>query len=410
MLLEELGTKFNSVLKGRFVMIVIAGKNDIAVWGLRQLIALVGKDNLAVVPNQTDDGINRWQKSLRYFSNAWDVKEITIGEAQDCADIFLSLEFDRLIRPSKFSTEQLFNIHFSLLPKYKGMFTSTWPILNNEPSSGVTLHVIDDGIDTGPIVDQQAFSINPETTSRDLYVSYTATAISVVQRNLSDILNGKCTSVQQPFTGATYYSKKSLDYSKSEIDIRQTAEEVLCFVRAFCFREYQLPCFAGRKVVRAQIVGNKSLESCEGGSDSSDRFQIVNTIDYPVKLFFDHLNDFLDACKNDDLNLINRYIKNIVSVDDKEVHGWTPLMVAAYNNSIKAAKFLIGCGADINAINNNGTTVLMYAKDGALRSRDVTIFNMLVALGANPHQRDYRGKSIFDYVNAEELKWLGIYN
>jgi methionyl-tRNA formyltransferase len=392
-------------------MIVIAGKNDIAVWGLRQLIALVGKDNLAVVLNRTDDGVNKWQKSLRYFSNAWGVKQITLDEAQECADIFLSLEFDRLIRPNKFSTNQLFNLHFSLLPKYKGMFTSTWPIINNETSSGVTLHVIDDGIDTGPIIDQHIFSINPRATSRDLYISYTIAAIGVVQRNLNDILNGRCISVDQPFTGATYYSKKSLDYSNSEIDLRQTAAEVLLFVRAFCFREYQLPSLAGRKVVSAQILSNKSPESGDGDGDgnSSDEFQIVNTIDYPVKLYFDHLSAFLDACKNDDLILINRYLNNIVSVDDKNEHGWTPLMVAVYNNSIGVAQFLIGCGADINAINNNGTTVLMYAKDGALKSGNLTIFNMLIALGANPHQKDYRDKSIRDYVNIEELKLLGIY-
>jgi methionyl-tRNA formyltransferase len=387
-------------------MIVIAGKNDIAVWGLRQLVALVGKDNLAVVLNQTDDGVNKWQKSLRYFSSAWGVKQITLNEAQECADIFLSLEFDRLIRPNEFSTKQLINIHFSLLPKYKGMFTSTWPILNNETSSGVTLHVIDDGIDTGPIIDQHFFSINPKATSRDLYLSYTTAAISVLQRNLSGILNGRCISVDQPFTGATYYSKKSLDYSNSEIDLRKTAAEVLLFVRAFCFREYQLPCLGGRKVVRAEIL---SKESREYNTNSFEEFQIVDTIDYPVKLYFDHLIAFLDACKNDDLILINRYLNNIASVDDKDEHGWTPLMVAAYNNSIRAAQFLIGCGADINATNNNGTTVLMYAKDGALKSRDLTIFNMLIALGANLHQRDYREKSISDYVNAEELRLLGIY-
>lgn len=386
-------------------MIVIAGKNDIAVFGLHQMIALAGIENLAVVLNRTDEGINGWQKSLRYFSKLWGVRQITLEEAQETADIFLSLEFDRLIKPGRFNTDQLFNIHFSLLPKYKGMFTSTWPILNNETSSGVTLHVIDDGIDTGPIIDQQSFSINPKATSRDLYISYTAEAICVLRRNLSNILNGSAMSVKQSSIGSTYHSKHSLDFSNSEINTRQTAEEMMLFVRAFSFREYQLPTLDGRKVVRAELA---SYESEETSVDSSDEYKIVNTIDYPVKLYFDHLEDFLEACKNDDLIQINHYKKNIVSIDDNNKYGWTPLMVSVYNNSIKTTKQLIGWGADISAVNHNGTTVLMYAKDGAIKSKDFTIFNVLKALGANVHEKDYRDKSIRDYVNAEELEWLGI--
>lgn len=385
--------------------IVVAGKNDIAVYGLRRIISLAGIENVAVVPNRADEGINGWQKSLRYFSKLWGVRQITLEEAEDAADIFLSLEFDRLIKPRNFNTDQLFNMHFSLLPKYKGMFTSTWPILNNEKYSGVTLHVIDEGIDTGPIVDQQSFSINPKATSRDLYCSYTSEAINVLQRNLGDILNGSAIAVKQSPIGATYYSKKSLDYSNSEINTRQTAGEVMQFVRAFSFREYQLPTLDGRKVVRAEIT---SYESAKTSEDSFDVFKIVNTIDYPVKLYFDRLKDFLEACKKNDFMQINRLKKNILSVDDKNDHGWTPLMVAVYNNSIDATKQLIGWGADINAVNNNGTTVLMYAKDGAIKSNDLTVFNMLKALGANAHEKDYYGKSIRDYVNSEELRWLGI--
>ncbi|MBQ8080233.1 MAG: hypothetical protein IJ236_09800 [Oscillospiraceae bacterium] len=67
--------------------------------------------------------------------------------------IFLSAEFDRLIRPDKFRSQELYNIHFSLLPRYKGCYTSVHPLLHGDTTTGVTFHRIRRGIDTGEIID-----------------------------------------------------------------------------------------------------------------------------------------------------------------------------------------------------------------------------------------------------------------
>lgn len=60
------------------------------------------------------------------------VKEISLEDAYDNATYFISLEFDRLVKPELFKKGKPYNIHFSILPKYKGMYTSIWPILNGE--------------------------------------------------------------------------------------------------------------------------------------------------------------------------------------------------------------------------------------------------------------------------------------
>ena len=57
-----------------------------------------------------------------------------------------------IIKTKNFKSNKLFNLHFSLLPSYKGMHTSAFPILNGEKYSGVTIHKIDNGIDTGDII------------------------------------------------------------------------------------------------------------------------------------------------------------------------------------------------------------------------------------------------------------------
>ena len=82
---------------------------------------------------------------------------------------FISLEFDKIINTSLFKTTNLFNIHFSLLPRYKGMYTSILPILNGDKISGVTLHKIDRGIDTGDIIDKCSFRLIL-LTQQEIYI------------------------------------------------------------------------------------------------------------------------------------------------------------------------------------------------------------------------------------------------
>src|SRR5688572_20055592 len=105
--------------------ICIAGKNNIAVEAVEYILNFIPKENLYLIGNKTDNGQDTWQRSLKKFAID---NDIALVEQKDVYDIdnllFISLEFDRLINPAKYKTDRIFNIHFSLLPKYKGMFTS----------------------------------------------------------------------------------------------------------------------------------------------------------------------------------------------------------------------------------------------------------------------------------------------
>src|SRR6185295_1949243 len=61
------------------------------------------------------------------------------------------------------------NVHPGLLPHYRGTFPTPWCILNNETEIGVTLHVMDEGIDTGDILVQRSYPIGPDETGHELY-------------------------------------------------------------------------------------------------------------------------------------------------------------------------------------------------------------------------------------------------
>jgi methionyl-tRNA formyltransferase len=81
----------------------------------------------------------------------------------------LSVGFNYIF-PSRLiaSARVVLNVHGSLLPKYAGARTLGWVIENGEMESGVTVHQVDEGIDTGPILLQKAFALSPFETTRSL--------------------------------------------------------------------------------------------------------------------------------------------------------------------------------------------------------------------------------------------------
>lgn len=61
------------------------------------------------------------------------------------------------------------NYHPSLLPKYRGGSAINWAVISGETETGVTIHQIDEGVDTGPIVLQEKVAIAPDDTVKSLY-------------------------------------------------------------------------------------------------------------------------------------------------------------------------------------------------------------------------------------------------
>lgn len=240
--------------------ICIAGKNQIAVNALRFLIDQIhfNKTDLLVCINKTDNGVDSWQPSLKLFAERNDINVVTLDEIYEIENlIFISLEFDKIIRTNKFRTDKLYNIHFSLLPSYKGMYTSIFPILNGEKYSGVTIHLIDDGIDTGDIIDQIKFEIGINDTCRDLYFKYLAYGQKLFEKNIRKIIENNINATPQFSFGSSYYSKRSIDFEQIKIDLNKTSFEIHNQIRAFIFEEYQLPKVYDKWVKRSYLTNEK---------------------------------------------------------------------------------------------------------------------------------------------------------
>lgn len=382
--------------------IVIAGKNTIAVNILEHILHLQNIEPLVVL-NKTESFKNGFQKSLGFYAKLWRVKIVSLEEVYDLNEvIFLSLEFDRIIKPNLFNTKNLFNIHFSKLPSYKGMYTSALPILHGEKESGVTLHLIDKGIDTGDIIDQVVFKLEENETARSLYKKYTDHGTKLIISNLSELIKNSYNFKPQQLEGSTYYGKEEIDYSNLKIDLKKTACQIDRQLRAYTFREYQLPKIHEWEIGNWSISNQKSKLKPGTITTLDDDKLLVSTIDYDIILKIDKYELLWEACRNNNLkDLKELYCEERFDLEMKSNEGWTALIIAVYNGSLECVKFLIENGADINAQNYNGTTVLMYAKSEAIKSNDFKIVELLLDHNVKLETKDIYGKNILDWTKEE---------
>ncbi len=383
-------------------LICIAGKNDIAVSVLDYLLKKKKTDDtyeLCITCNKTESGKNSWQRSLRYFAKQKGVKELEISDLYNVENLlFISTEYDRLIKPDRFMSKRLFNLHFSLLPAYKGMFTSAMVLLKGEKYTGVTFHRIDAGIDTGEIIAQRRIELSDEDTCRDVYLKLIKWGTSLLIENLDVVINRQEISAPQKTDGSSYYSNNVINYNNVEIDLNQTADNIKNQIRAFNFREYQLPVVYDRKICGIRITDIRSKRKPGEKIFETENGFLINTIDYDIFLYFDKLDELLEACRNDDVQTVSSLLCTPGLINAAEVvNGWTPLMVSTYNNSKECVRYLIAAGADIKAKNHNGTNMLMYAKDVFINYKDDYLYRLFLKLGLSPDVKDYEGKTTYDY-------------
>ena len=228
---------------------------------------------------------------------------------------------------------------------------------------------------------------------------------NLVIANLPALIEGKVQATPQSAIGSTYFSKKAIDYSNLSINLSATAAQVDAQIRAFNFRQYQLPNVNSYPIAYAEITNERSLQKTGTILDDTETYLKVATIDYDILLYKDRLPEIISYCKNNDLDSLSTVVnlKKFINLHNQE-YGWTPLMVAAYNNAWNIVSYLIDNGANVNAVNYNGTTPLMYAKDAAIKHGDTKVLELLLNAGANRYAKDYDGRDIFSYVQEQSME------
>ena len=132
-------------------------------------------------------------------------------------DLFLVVAYGQIIPQSWLNTPSLgtFNLHFSLLPKYRGGLCVSEAIKNGDSKTGVTLIQLDTDLDHGPIVAQSKQNIDINDNVTDLLKKLTTTGTSLLQQQLPLIASQKHSSTPQNHSEATYTPLTSTRTKKS---------------------------------------------------------------------------------------------------------------------------------------------------------------------------------------------------
>lgn len=103
------------------------------------------------------------------------------------------------------------NVHPGLLPQYRGTFPTPWCILNNENEIGITIHLMDENIDTGDILVQRSYPIRPDETGHELYHRSMQLCANLLIEHFDKILHRDIRARPQP-TGGSYYNRIDPQY------------------------------------------------------------------------------------------------------------------------------------------------------------------------------------------------------
>jgi methionyl-tRNA formyltransferase len=130
-------------------------------------------------------------------------------------DLFLAVGFPLILKPPALALPRLtaVNFHASLLPAYRGKHPVFWCLRHDERWSGLTVHVMDPGIDTGDLLYQVRVRTRRDDTVDSLYERIMGQSVKLIPRLIQDVARGGLRRIPQQAAGGTYFSSvKEADF------------------------------------------------------------------------------------------------------------------------------------------------------------------------------------------------------
>jgi len=175
-------------------------------------------------------------------------------------DLIVVAAYGQILRPEVLQLPRYgcINIHGSLLPRWRGAAPIQAAILAGDDETGITIMLMDAGVDTGPMLSRRALPIAADDTAGSLFDKLAPLGADLLVETLPRYLSGEIQPHPQPEEGATY--AKMLKKEDGRLDFSQTAEELERRIRAFSpwpgtFFEWK---GAPLKVLRAHVDAGKS--------------------------------------------------------------------------------------------------------------------------------------------------------
>jgi methionyl-tRNA formyltransferase len=147
-------------------------------------------------------------------------------------DLILSVYYRNMIGTKILAMPRLgaFNMHGSLLPKYRGRAPINWAVLHGEPRIGMTLHRMVKDPDAGAIDDQESVAIGPRDPAEVAFRKVLPCAKKILARRIDDLLAGTILEVPQDESQATYFGGRKPEDGRINWD--QTSQQIFNLIRA----------------------------------------------------------------------------------------------------------------------------------------------------------------------------------
>ena len=160
------------------------------------------------------------------------------------------------------------NFHDGPLPRYAGLHATTWAILNQETSHGVTWHEMREAVDAGGIPQQRLFALDPDETAFTLNRKCFTAGIESFEELIKDLGAGMIRSRPQEPAKRTYFGKHTRPPAQACIDWALPSEHIAAFVRSLDFGSYPNPLEVPKVVVGGRALLVPRLEVLPAGSES----------------------------------------------------------------------------------------------------------------------------------------------
>jgi len=211
--------------------------------GVRCLSVLLsqGVQVMLVVTHRDNPRETIWFDSVEKLARAHALPVITPEDASDPAvvaqiralqpDFLFSFYYRNMLGPELLALPRrgAYNMHGSLLPKYRGRVPVNWAVIMGERETGATLHQMVAKPDAGGIVDQEAVPIGPEDTAAEVFAKVTGAAERVLARALPGLTAGSARIVPQDLGLGSYHGGRKPEDGR--IDWTKSAQEVHNLVR-----------------------------------------------------------------------------------------------------------------------------------------------------------------------------------
>lgn len=151
-------------------------------------------------------------------------------------DLFVSMSFNQIFRRRMIDhpPAKTINCHAGKLPFYRGRNILNWALINDEREFGITVHYVDDGIDTGDIVLQEVFQITDADDYGTLLERSYVGCADVLYRAIQAIQNGSSTRIPQRSIHPVGFYCSSRRPGDEIMNWNATSREIFNFVRAIC--------------------------------------------------------------------------------------------------------------------------------------------------------------------------------